>query len=731
MKGYFLLLASLCAVMAAPAQKRFKDVYEEAQTMKDYEAYQAYCNFQRNNNTHAATCYQIGVIAQSWIANYDPFLQSSAVKKNVYDAELFLTLAKRFLDERNARSDARFYKGVQTQKAGKNPTFAEIFTDIDNRLKEVTEYRKTFDENTHSIVNAVSKYNNCIEIFNDINKKNSRLKDLYFLVDDSLKQQLTSLEMNFDSALFYLNNLQKSLKKKPMGNYQFNYTLNPIVVYRLHGLTLANFLAPNIQLWDFGDWIKGFNKVVNSEIDFLYRSAEEQNKRIKDFTQNFTERNLRSIPTDYKVPPLILNKIYKYDFASSLGAMFTYQNGLLDFMHHVASFKTDTSLLAFRTTTPSNYYFYRMLEKKNFADSLLGDFSKSITEEGVKKYNAFFNKNYGGYNGLKKYASEQGRSNGAIMKNALGEYSKLLINAYVHDSLGCRTLMYNKEPIFMELTAPDLIWSKGYFVHATAPRTDKKMLLAGTYVNRGGQKFGFVALVDTLKEVQWLKTFRQGEGSRSCVLVGQVNDEIATVMTTANIKTGAVKNHMIILDWNGNTKQTKELQIPAVPRRMIIDDISYSYIIAFKGNVNAEFVQSEDSLYVCRLDAQLNTSWRKSLWVNGYVASLVRAEKFYYVYGAYSRLVDFQKSEFSIGDRVNAFACSIEDNGTWGTCSRFDSPYTYFPIRVSKIDSRMVEVISVMDTYPYSIIKDMRTKIGDPHYMAISFGGNVLKLFNP
>lgn len=731
MKKIFLLIFEIMLVLPVFSQNRYGDVYEIAQTLGIYDAYQQFCSFQSRNNTHANACYQIGVITQGWITEYDPFLQRSAVDKNVKDAQLFLSLAKHFITESSARSDARYYKQVKPEKEGKNPTFVDIIKDIDSRLNEVNEYKAIFDKNSISFQKSVSKYNKCVTIFNDINHKNSRLKDLYFLFDDSLKQQLAQLHENFDSSLFYLNRLQQSLKKTPIGDYKFNYSLNPITIYRLNGLTLSNFLSDSIPLWDFGGWIEGFEKIISTEVDFLYNSTNELNTTHGKYINSLSRLTTNDVPKNYEVSPLILNKMYKYDFNSLAAALLIYQNSQVNYLYDIASFVNDTSILSIRVPNFSNYYFYNILNKKNSTDSLLRFFSKSINTESIRKYDGFFSKNYGGEVGLKKYVAEQTTYNSVALKNVFDRSNRIIINSAIHDSKNCKTILYKNEPIFMELTSSDLIWDKGYFVHASVPRTDKKTLLAGTYVNKGGQKFGFVAVVDTLRNVHWLKTFKQGESARSCVLVNQINDEIVTVMTTKTRKSGAIKNYMYVLDWDGNTKLTKEIKIPAVPRNMIVDDISYSYVLTFKGKERNKYAIETDSLYVCRFDSQLNTTWRKSFMLGGYVENIIRSEQNFYIYGAYQQLTSTLGDSFDIGDTFNAFVGSINETGNWQSFKSFDAPFSYYPLRVAKVDSRMVEMNCIMATPPYDVITSMDHIVGAPYYLQISFNNDVLKRIEP
>ena len=208
MKQYIILIISLLISFPAFSQK-YKEVYDNIKKLSDNEAYQELQEYSRQmNNSHSASLYKMALIIERRIEMYDPFLQDRAVNQNLYNAELYFSLAKLHLNEKVARQDSRFFDDVVAANPKKDPNFLEINDAIDNHIRKIKSYKNLFTENRNNLYSAATKYNECIRIYNEINQKNSKLKDLYFLVDDNFEKQLNALKINFDSTLFYLEKLK-------------------------------------------------------------------------------------------------------------------------------------------------------------------------------------------------------------------------------------------------------------------------------------------------------------------------------------------------------------------------------------------------------------------------------------------------------------------------------------------------------------------------------------------
>ncbi|MBO7432822.1 MAG: hypothetical protein J6U13_03610 [Salinivirgaceae bacterium] len=724
MRRYIFLFLSFLVAASASSQSKYKDVYENIKHQSDNEAYQSLQQFSlTKNNSHCASLYKMGIILERRVAGYDPFLQETAAERAVYDMELFFGLAKFNFNEKVARQDGHFFDDVvraPDSKPGKAPTFLEISEDIENHLNKATIYKNYFVANKDNLYKAVGKYNECISIFNDICQRNSKLKDLYFLVDEQLEKQLDVLQNNFDSTLFYLKKLQKSLAEYPMLNYKFNYKLNPIVVYRMHGLTQADFLAKEIQLWDFASWIKTFNEVRESEVGYLYKNVEELDNQHKIYMQQLENKIDSGVPANYKVSLYLLNKIQKYDNTSMANQLLTYQQSQINYAQQLVSYKIDTAFMSMGANYPLNDYFDNAIVKRNDTDSLLKVFEKNINPEGIKKYSCVFEKHYNGEKGLRDYVNQQRQQNDRLFDKTVDDFSATVLNFGRRNAANRNSIVYNGDTLFAQLVSPTAIWTNGYFVHNKEFTDRKELIVSGTYVTKRRERFGFVASIDTTHNIQWLKVLKNGDGDRTCLLASPINGEVAAVVT-ATAKNGTIRNFMVLFDGSGNVKQNVEVRVALLPKKLIVNDINDSYIVAFCGKSNQPFAVENGDLRIVGLDSKFKTLWNKSLNFNGYFVNILKNNDIYYVFGAFSKIKSLDNEDVNLNGSFGMFQYSFDANGNWLDGEHYEFKSSVYPLWVSKIDNTKTEAVMLIGNEPKSATPNTQSA-----YMQFSFSGDEL-----
>ena len=701
MKQYIALIISLLIGIQASAQK-YKDVYENIKKLSDNEAYQELYDFsQQHNNAHSASLYKMALILERRIEMYDPFLQERVVSQNLYNAELYFSLAKMNLNEKVARQDSRFFDDVVAANPKKDPNFSEISDAVDGHIKKIKAFKAIFNDNRNNLYSAATKYNECIRIYNEINQKNSKLKDLYFLVDNNFEKQLNELKTNFDSTLYYLEKLKVSLKEHPMHKYTFEYKLNPILIYRMHGLTQANFLAPTIELWDFNLWIKTFNNVYTNEITYLYKNIDETDTQNRKYVDALGQKKIDNVPENYRVSPYLINKIFKYDYESLANSLLLYQEAQVRYMYQLASYRPDTNFVAFGVNYPANDHFTKALERRRETDSLLVLLNDNISAEGVKKYSNIFEKKYKGEKGLKEYTKNEQVFNNKTFDAAVNDFADRLLTMGSWQADNSQTLKYNGDVLYAQITPSEKFHDKGYYVHCKQIVDKSTVLVGGTYVDKSGGQTAFVASVDTLRKINWLKTFKPGEGNRSCMLISVANNEIAAVVTSAT-KAGAIRNFVILLDNAGTQKMTAETKSKALPRKLIADDISGKYIVVFSGTKRQQFANEDCEMHICCLDSKLKTEWDKQLKFSGYFCNILRTDNVYYVMGKFNKIHGLDNKDVDLGSGSGMFCYSIGSDGNWlkGENHELDTPiYTMW---ISKCDNTTFEVVSALDKAPES-----------------------------
>ena len=135
---FFILICLSLANLNGQAL-RYKDIFASLKTSRDFEVYQLLMTFHDQEPKHANTYYQLGIMNQRWMRQYDPFLKSDLVKSNIKNAGLYLSLCLRFLDDKEVRRNADYYQEVKLPEGKKGIELADILKDIQDRMQDVEQ----------------------------------------------------------------------------------------------------------------------------------------------------------------------------------------------------------------------------------------------------------------------------------------------------------------------------------------------------------------------------------------------------------------------------------------------------------------------------------------------------------------------------------------------------------------------------------------------------------------
>ncbi|MDR1583496.1 MAG: hypothetical protein LBS55_09625 [Prevotellaceae bacterium] len=676
----------LIIILNAYGQQDYKVIYEAIKNMKDYEAFQTLFNYQAATTSkdyaNANGYYQLGLISQKMMRQYDPFLQADNVAQCISNAKTYLSLAKYYLDAKEVKKNEAYYQAVTAPR-----TLENIKKDIETRTADVLEYKKYFDQNQDYLIKGIHRYNACIETFGKINAQNSRLNDLYFLADNGLKKNLKDLQANFDSTLYYLDKLKHSLEEHSMGDYKISYSLLPVPVYRLHGLTSSNFLAKNVTLWDFKSWVDSFNAVLNADVAFLYQKAEEVHKENLGYIEKLSRLDKTNIAPNYTINPLIINKIYKYDYNSVVAPLLIYQEEKIKCLYYNADNVVDARLNSPNNYAKSNTFYYDLIAKKQIVDSALSLTLSKTNPEAIKKYSAFFEKNYKDFAGFQTYLKNESTANDLALQSVLDTYKNNVLKP-----VNAGVIQYKNTNLHTAIVPVDKTGEAGYFIHAKSVTSDNKVFVTGSYVNNSETQ-AFAALLSDSEHVEWLRTFDKKEGKNHGVLIDHSDYNFTVVVSVNN--NNEISNYLYLLDINGNEKKNVKLASTSVPHKLIYDDINETFFVALKGNSYSPYDISNDALHLHLLNSSLTTVWNSTLQFTGYLSNVIRTNNQLYIYGAYSEVKDAAGKVFATdNNKINLFVYTIDASANQVSLKTFDAPFSYYPLFVSKISNEYVDVIS-------------------------------------
>ncbi|MDR0559872.1 MAG: hypothetical protein LBG92_06850 [Prevotellaceae bacterium] len=706
------LFAQAMVLGVAGQRNNYKELYESLKIMKDYEAFQALFAYQSATTSkdfvNVNGYYQMGVIAQKMMRQYDPFLQANNVSQCIFDSKTYLSLAGHYLTEKEAKNNAKYYQSVEG-----GASYDNIKKDIEKRIADITEYEKYFTQNQHYLMQGTLKYNACISFFALINSQNSRLNDLYFLANSELLQNLDALQINFDSTLYYIDKLKASLETYQMNDYKINHSLLPVETYRLHGITAANLIAKEVKLWDFSSWIKGFRAVLDSDVAFLYKQADEVYKTNSDYIAKLKSADKATVTAtaNYAVSPLIINKINKYDFNAAVSPLLKYQEEKIHFLNHVDNNERNLNYSTANSLTPSVSYYFELSAKKRQTDSALSICVSTATQDAIKKYDNFFTSNFKNFEGYKTSLTKEATDNDAIMHTAIDNYKNIAWN-------------FKNEPLSLNVGTADK--KDGSYIIHDITSVGKKALVTGSFIDsQDKSQSAFVATLNEAGETEWVKVLDLQNSKMRGVLIAAADNGFAAVIS-AETGNGELQNNIYLFDSNGNTKKNAKLSATAVPRKLLYDDIAETWLVAFKGTSFNPCAVSSDALQTQLLRADLTQIWSNRIDFTGYLANIVKINDLYYIYGAYNSLLNTVSNEkMSTGnDGFNAFVCHISTNGATKTFKTFAESFSYYPLYVNKISNEYVDMVSVKASSDGSINRD-----NSACYMILTEGNEVYYRF--
>lgn len=704
---------------------RYKDVFASIKTLKDFEAYQLLLAFHDQEPRHANTYYQLGIINQRWMRQYDPFLKSDLVKSNIDKASLYLSLCLRFLDEKEARKNAVYYQEVKIPTGKTGIEFVDIVKDVQDRIQDVEQYGIQIKNIDSHFIGCVKSYNLCIRTFNDINQKNSRLKDLYFVKDTSFIKELEVLKNQFDSTMYYLNGFKKALVECPVGNYNPEYKLVPIDIYRLHGLTSTNFLNNKISLWDFGSWYDSFQKTRNTDIYELFSKAKETDILHTRYIGSLRNYDSKEIPANYVLDPLIINKFGKYDFKSPVPPLFIFHESKIALLEHNAIFKQNNDSLSRSYLQNHPEFYFKLVDLKSKSDSLLNVFRSYVTPEAIQKYSPFFNERYNGYTGTKNYIESQNADNISVLNESLNKYKCNVLESFVPDTSKKDLIPYKNNFLKTSIINPSLVKGDGYFTFNKTIALNGLHYLTGSFFQKNLNPVSFVAVVDNEKSIKWIRTYKMGTGAQYGLHISSITDGIVFTITEKTNK--GIKNYLLILDIDGNIKSSKDINAPAVIRTLQYDDINQTFLIAAKGTEFWPYTTDSDSLTVFMTDLSFNKKWQKKCWFDGYLSNILKINDQLYIYGSYNKLTGNDSTSYVLSDNIyNSFLNVIDANGTWNLTKVFKTDSSYYLLKTVKINSDYVEIISIKDLKPdIPVITNNNFRDSQSFYLITTSNGDV------
>ncbi len=415
----------------------YKKLLNDRSTMDREVFYDQLLQFQKQNVEFSNVYYQLGKVEQDLFANLDPIVDRVASRQRIYNAKTSFGLAKNYLDPREVSRFPDWYDVPDT--VSKDSISSIGVRKIEKSHENSENYAVYYEELIKNYDQAVYHYLKAREGFIEINTSADNLRQLFLKADDSLKIAVRLVGVSFDSSMYYIDNYRDIYQRLPhKKKRKVNINRRKIDHFRMNGITPANFLADDIDVWDYRDWSDRFLNLLKVEVDGLQ-------DEIKTAFNFFVATNDKMINGDECIQAQlddlkfqrIINLITKYDNESVLIDIFQYLISKLDYGNKYV-YEKNCNIL---DVPPTDDYLSRkariyqnMFISFQKADSL--DEAITASGHGQETFQWFFDELMPGENGSQTFAEEQEAENYASFKQELvGLMDKIREQKFQTDTL--------------------------------------------------------------------------------------------------------------------------------------------------------------------------------------------------------------------------------------------------------------------------------------------------------
>ena len=689
------------------------DVYPAIKNKSNFKTYSLLKKFQESNPEHANTYYQLALIAKEWAKEYDPFTEFKDVSYFIYHTKVYLGLCRKFIDKREARKNGELYQGAKKQDGNWWHKPKDIKARLDTHKTEIEKYEKNIKILRKYYNKSLAKYDKCVNIFRDINANYNKIKDIYLMADKNFREKTNRLTANFDSTLHYLDKYRTALNNYPLEGYDQTYSLAPVNTYRLQGLTRENFLKNNLMLWNYKSWTDSLYSVIENDIHELRKKIGDTEKQLNNYIRYLTRTpakdTLRKFTLDRKTGFLI----EKYDYQSLMLDMFKYKAGKIRYLSAFSDVRDFPGNYTQKNSyqTISNEYM-KTVNRKRDADSLLNTFYNKIAREEVKKYNDFYDTNYGGTSGLKNFAKEENQKNNTHLKTTFEGQKQIMIKNERKFITDTAYITYNNDTINLQVKSPDIRLKKGEYAVMDFKKYEDMYYFTGISVASNNQRNGFIAKTNQNLELQWFKPIdKTSEMDETPVKLGVGEETIYTINHTVSADEEQRENYLLQYTHDGKSKDSETLEYRTIPRYFVYDDLNQTFLFAFKGDTVYSQTNRRDTLQITLKSASLDsTLWTNNIQLQGNLVDIIKMDLNYIVfcnYKAYKNTSGSWVKSPSSRDKISAaFSALIDKNGHIKQIKNYTHDSPFFLVKAQKINNRRINLQGIKKPW-YNILKQL------------------------
>lgn len=543
-KHKIFAIAFAFAFFAAAKAQKYSEIYNSLPDKTLDQAYSILMEYQRANPHWANTYLQLGMICEKKLIETDPLRDIQTAQYWADNAKLFFDTFGVFYSNGDAKANSEFYQNLDIPASDGRIQDADIKTFVAKHQRFCKNFRDSVTMAYQALEESKGYYNKCIGTFKLICDNYGNLNDMLLRHDAALKNILDTLGSDIDRCVEAFARYKETLEAYPICDYRQTYEFKPIETFRLDGLTNSDFYMDRFTMWDYRKWIDGVNQTLATDILPLRQRIDDINRQYEQGKQEYENNSPFAAGAQEAYDELFIFQLGKYDNNSLVRELFSYlddRRQLMLMAHDSLALPFDTSAVLLNRKMRHIYRFSEQLCETEKALEAVGN---SLTPDRIARFSEFFNKNYGGTQGLEKYVSTETAFLDKIFSEMLANFASYTRNverqrdkpAYSVRRKGSSVpLWVVRENDLPTLKGP-YITTRIYYNLQGNPE-----YVAGTKKNAGN--VAFVAKIDEKNATAWLTELKNTEqiynmsvNGSGCVLAVRQNGQSAIVYMNQNGK---------------------------------------------------------------------------------------------------------------------------------------------------------------------------------------------------
>ena len=275
---YSIVVFALCSLFLAPlqAQEKYSVVLEQSKQLSPYEAIYLLMDYQYWHPEYSNIYYQLGNLAYDLLPTRDPLHHYPELSTLLYQSRLFYGNCLHFAKDQKLQG----WQYAELANGQKRIEYATLEQFVRPRLNEVQRQQIACDSIHRSFVRMSERYNRCQTLFTEFLTRYVREKTAHLRLQSEERKGLTALKQAADSLEGDIAAFRTALALQPVKGYEPVFRKEPIVLYRLDGLTHTDFLQNDISLWDYSSWVTSFLDTQRDVYEQVYAELQHEQEQL-------------------------------------------------------------------------------------------------------------------------------------------------------------------------------------------------------------------------------------------------------------------------------------------------------------------------------------------------------------------------------------------------------------------------------------------------------------------